>query len=195
MVLSSCEVLVLKDDMSLVKEVLCGSAESFCLLVNKYENQVYRYVCSMLNDRETSRDICQEVFITAYNKLYTYSLDSKFSNWLFKIARNKSIDYMRKSKKVRQVSIDDVLDMESREESPEQRAQFDETKRLVYKFMETLNDKDRDILTLKYSNATMTFNDIAQVLNMTEAGVKRRFYRVRDRFRSLLSVVEERCRV
>lgn len=191
MVNSSCEVIMLEDDISVVKEILSGKTEYFDLLVTRYESQVYRYVYSMLNDRESSFDICQEVFITAYNKLYTYSLNYKFSNWIFKIAKNKTIDFIRKHKKIHQISIDRVQNVASNEACPEQCMQFDETKRLVHEFVNNLNDKDRNIVILKYSNESMTFNDIAQILNMTESGVKKRFYRLRDKFKYYISVMEE----
>ena len=185
----------MENDLTLIRNVLDGSVDSFNMLLNKYESPVYRYVYNMINDREASLDLCQEVFIMVYNKLYMYKQDCKFSNWIFKIAKNKTIDYLRKSRKVSHINIDDASEALSKETSPEEWAEYIETGKFVREFVKTLKDADRSILSMKYSNLSLTFCDIAQVLNMSEAGVKRRYYRMRDRFKDFISDNKKRCKV
>jgi hypothetical protein len=81
----------LGEDVRLVKEVLNGNIDSVNILIAKYEKTIYRFVYNIINDKETSQDITQEVFITMYNKLYTYRQDSKFSNWIFKIVSGVNV--------------------------------------------------------------------------------------------------------
>jgi RNA polymerase sigma-70 factor, ECF subfamily len=182
------------EDLKLVQEVLKGNIDSFNILVNKYEFAILRFVYNTIKDREAAEDIAQEVFITVYNKLYTYNKDYKFSNWLYQIAKNKCIDYVRKYKRVYEANVEDAHEVISNEVSPEQSAEFKEVKKLVEAFLDTLNDVDRQIVLLRYTNDRMTFIDIAQVLNMGESAVKRRYYKARERFREYRLSKEKGCK-
>lgn len=182
------------EDLKLVNEVLNGNIDSFNILVNKYELVILRFVYNMLKDKEAAEDITQEVFITLYNKLYTYKDQYKFSNWLYQIARNKCIDYIRKYKRVYEANMEDVRDVASRDISPEQSAEYKETKKLVESFIKDLNDIDKQIIILRYSTNCSTFTDIAAILNMSESAVKRRYYKTRDKFKEFSLIREKGCR-
>jgi RNA polymerase sigma-70 factor (ECF subfamily) len=187
-------VLKVDEDLRLVQEVLKGNIDSFNILVNKYELSIIRFIYNTIKDREASEDITQEVFITLYNKLYTFKKEYKFSNWLFRIARNKCIDYVRKYKRLYEANVEEFNDLVSKEISPEQNAEFKEIKRIVEDFIETLNEIDRQIVILRYANDRMTFYDIAGVLNLTESAVKRRYYKAREKFKIFKLEKEVRCK-
>ncbi len=172
----------MQEDIKLVKEVLNGNIDSFNILVNKYELMVLKYVYSLLKSRETAEDITQEVFITVYNKLYTFNTKYKFSNWVIQIAKNKSIDYVRKYKRVHESNLEEVYELKSSAPSPEEEAEYNETRKLIMQFISTLNDTDKQILLLRYSQEK-TFLDIAEILEISESAVKRRFYKCRDKFK------------
>lgn len=185
----------MQDDMYLIEEVLKGSIECFNILIMKYEKAVLRFAYNITGDVQTSEDVAQEVFITVYNRLYTFRQDSKFTNWLFKIVKNKCTDYMRKMRGTRETNMEAAEDLASKEESPEQLAEYRETGRLLEEFVGVLGNTDRQILSIRYLETSMTFSDVAQVLNMSESSVKKRFYRMRDRFKSLYQVNERSRRV
>lgn len=187
-------VCSLDEDLKLVEEVLKGNIDSFNILVHKYELSILRFVYNTLKDREAAEDITQEAFITVYNKLYTYNKEYKFSNWLYQISRNKCIDYMRKYKRVYEANVEEIGELVSKEVSPEQSAEFRETKKLVETFVKTLSDIDRQIIIMKYSNDNMTFVDIANILKMTESAIKRRYYKARDSFKEFRLSKERRCK-
>lgn len=182
------------EDLRLIQEVLKGNIDSFNILVNKYELSIIRFIYNTIKDREAAEDITQEVFITLYNKLYTFKKEYKFSNWLFQIARNKCIDYVRKYKRVYEANVEDFSDLVSNEISPEQSAEFKEIKRIVENFIETLNEIDKQIIILRYTNEHMTFMDIAEVLYMSESAIKRRYYKTREKFREFKLEKEKGCR-
>jgi RNA polymerase sigma-70 factor, ECF subfamily len=186
--------LNMEEDLKLVLEILKGNIDSFNILVNKYELSILRFVYNTVRDREAAEDITQEVFITVYNKLYTFNKEYKFSNWLFQIARNKCIDYVRKYKRVYEANVEDMEEIVSREISPEQSTEFKEVKKLVESFIETLNDTDKQIILLRYSSDHITFTDIAEVLSLGESAVKRRYYKAKERFREYRMVKEKGCR-
>lgn len=181
------------EDIKLIKAVLRGNTDSFNILVNKYEMMILKFIYNMIRDREAAEDIAQEVFITVYNKLYMYNASYKFSNWILQISRNKCIDYIRKYKRVYEANLEEVKDITDTDMSPEQTVEFNETKSEILKFINELNDIDRQILILRYTQET-TFADLAQILDMSESAVKRRYYKAREKFKEYLMQKEKRCK-
>ncbi|OPJ61421.1 RNA polymerase sigma factor [Clostridium oryzae] len=182
------------EDLKLIKQVLNGNIDSFNIIVNKYEMIILRYIYNILNSKEAAEDITQEVLITIYNKLYLYNSNYKFINWILQIAKNKSIDYIRKYKRVYEANIDDIKETCSKEMSPEESAEYDDTKRTIKKFINTLNPVDKQIIVLRYTQQ-LTFEDIAEILNISTSSAKRRYYRVRDKYKEYSSVAEEGCKI
>jgi DNA-directed RNA polymerase specialized sigma24 family protein len=148
-------VIIINEDIDIVKSILMGNTELFEIIVNRYEIGIQRYIYNMVRNSETSEDLTQEVFISSYNKLYTFNREYKFSTWLFQIAKNKTIDYIRKN---------NILD-----------------------FIKCLNEIDRQILFLRYTKNKITFQQIALILNMPESSVKKRYYRIYDRYELFIS--------
>jgi RNA polymerase sigma-70 factor, ECF subfamily len=181
------------NDLELVTDILHGNINSFNTIIYKYESSVFRFIYSMVKDTETSRDLTQEVFITVYNKLYTYRGQSKFSNWLYQIARNKSLDYVRKNNRLIRLGIEEAWNIGSKDILPEQWLELKETKGQLKRFIQSLDDIDRQILILKGLNVGMKFNDIADVLNTNVSTVKTKYYRLWDKYNSFLNKEEKRC--
>lgn len=173
---------VLIDDIRLVTSVLQGDVDSFSVIVNKYELMILKFVYNMIKQKEAAEDITQEVFITIYNKLYMYDKKHSFSNWILQISKNKCIDYMRKYNKGYESDIDEEYNVSSKDMSPEEVAEYNETKLTIKKYINTLEETDKQILILRYSQ-NLTFIDIAEVLNLTESTVKRRYYKVRENYK------------
>lgn len=170
------------EDIILVNNVLKGDVHSFELIVEKYQVNILRFVYGMLKQKEASEDITQEVFITVYNKLDMYNNKYSFLNWIMQIAKNKTIDYTRKYRKVYESDIDQAYDVSSTDMGPEESVEFLETKEKVKQYLGTLDELDKEIINLRYTE-DMTFKDIGQILNITETTVKRRYYKVRDGFK------------
>ena len=184
----------MEEDLKLVDQVLKGNIDSFNILVNKYELSILKFTYNMIRDKEAAEDITQEVFIIVYKKIYTYNREYKFSSWVFQIARNKCIDFMRKYKRVYEANIDNEKDNSSKDISPEAMAELRETKREIQKFINTLEEVDREILVLRYSEE-ITFIEMAVILNINKATIKRRYYKIRERYKDFISLNETRCKV
>jgi RNA polymerase sigma-70 factor, ECF subfamily len=174
---------ILLEDIRIVNSILDGNAENFNAIVSKYELMVLRFVYNMIKQKEAAEDITQEVFITIYNKLYMYDKKHSFSNWILQISKNKCIDYMRKYKKVYEGNIDEAYDISSKEMLPDQIAEYKEVKRNIEKYINTLEDIDKQILILRYSEE-LTFTDIAEILGLTESTAKRKYYKIRENYRN-----------
>lgn len=178
---------MLLQDKEIVERILNGDVQAFELIINRYEISIARFIYQMVRDKETAEDLTQEVFILAYNKLFTYKSDYKFSAWLYRIARNKTIDYIRKEGKVKSVNLDDIGPICSNESSPEEIIEFRELKETIESFIRTLDIIDKQILTLRYTKHELTFNDIADMMNMSLSSVKKRYYKIYDKYEKYLS--------
>lgn len=89
------------EENSIVKAILRGDSESFRLLVERYQKPVFGMIRNLINDRHLCEDLAQDVFFTAYRKLRSFdSARSSFSTWLFTIARNKSLNALRKKRPI-----------------------------------------------------------------------------------------------
>lgn len=90
----------MENDDILVENVLNGNIESFSVIVSKYQNRLLNFLLGLTSCREDAEEILQDVFIRAYNYLYRYNSNWKFSTWIYSIAANSFKDYYNKKKKV-----------------------------------------------------------------------------------------------
>ncbi|GKU27394.1 RNA polymerase sigma factor [Clostridium folliculivorans] len=170
------------EDKDIVKHVLQGEALYFEYIIDKYEGPILKYIYSFIGDRTMAEDLCQETFISVYNKLYTYNNISKFSTWIYSIAHNKSIDYLRKITKNREIAIDNIKDSLSREKSPQEIVEYKETLDSIEGFIKNLDIIDKQILYLRYAHPDVSFRDISNMMGMNESTVKKRYYRLYDKY-------------
>ena len=84
------------DDREFVERVQNGDTEAFNPLVLKYQEKIYNLIYLRVHDRETARDLCQDVFLKAFQGLSRFRWDSAFYSWLYQIAINCSIDFFRR---------------------------------------------------------------------------------------------------
>jgi RNA polymerase sigma-70 factor, ECF subfamily len=171
----------LGDDLELVMRVTRGDMASFNLLMGRYEQKIMRFIYNIVKDKETAEDLSQEVFIAAYYNLHSYKQKYKFSTWIYQIANNKCIDYLRKNKKLHKTDMDSVI-LTSKEISPEQVVELKEMKSSLKAFLSTLKDVDKRILALRSSEDRLTFLEIGEILDMSASNVKKRYYKVIDKY-------------
>ena len=94
-----------KEDSRLIKAALKGDQISFRAIMKKYHGQVYNLLYRMIHEKDEVEDLTQEAFIKAFQSLHNFNEEFAFSTWLYKIATNNCIDYIRK-KKLHTFSID-----------------------------------------------------------------------------------------
>ncbi len=149
---------------------------------NEYYSKLYKYTLYRVGDPNTAEDLVSEVFEKVLVKYYTYNpAKSKLSTWLFAIANNTIIDYHKKNSQKYPVSLD-KLESEYRLEDLiiEQ-----ESKELLLKAIMCLNDRERNIIALKFG-AYLTNREIAQMLNLTESNVGTILYRALKQLKDIL---------
>ena len=185
-----------KEDLILVKSALDNTdARAFSKLLSKYRDPIYFKLLEMLNDKELAQELTIESFGKAFNNLSTYSSTYAFSTWLFSIAKNHCIDFLRK-KKNSTVSIDDLIDQEDgnslyidiKDQKPapddylikKQRIQF------LRNLVDQLDPKYRLLVRLRYFKE-LSYDEIAQELNLPLGTVKAQLHRSREYLFKLLS--------
>lgn len=114
-------------EKKIIEKVLGGDANAFEELVLKYEKTVYNLALRMVGDRDDASDMTQEAFIKAYGSLSSFRGDSKFSVWIYRIATNVCLDFLRSKSRKQQVSLtvsdddeDAQLDIPDPKADPEQ---------------------------------------------------------------------------
>lgn len=113
------------EDKGIIKLILGGDVEAFRLLVERYEGGVFSLVFNIVGDRHICEDIVQDVFFVAYRKLGTFdSARSEFCTWLFTIARNKSINAIKKKRPVAVAELPEGVDSDGPAESVGRREAF-----------------------------------------------------------------------
>lgn len=178
-------------DVELIASALGGRESGFEELVRRYQRPIVAYVYRMLNDYEASLDVTQEVFIKVYNSLDKYSSEYKFSTWLYRIAHNAAIDHMRRnSQNLQSLETENAdgayqLQLESPAPSPEQERERSEWRSEIDAVVKCLPSAYRELIVLRHSK-DLSYDEIAEVMNLPLGTVKNRLFRAREMMRDML---------
>jgi RNA polymerase sigma-70 factor (ECF subfamily) len=170
------------EETGIIKAVLEGDTESFRLLVQRYQRPIIRMIANLINDRHICEDIAQEVFLAAYKKLPSFNpARSNFSTWLFTIARNKSINVMKKKR---------ISSIDNPPENPDFTEPVDTLIRdeLFIKLDQALNSLNpehrRAIVLAEFEN--LPYEQIAQIEGVRTGTIKSRINRAKRRLKTAL---------
>ena len=173
-------------DIEIVKKILDGDKQSFVILERKYKRIVTSLIRRMIRDEDDVKDLAQDTFIKAYNSLDKYNFNFNFSSWLFKIASNTCIDFLRK-KRFPTISInkqnienDSEQEFEIRDDNyvPDMHILAVERKKALLDAIAELPDNYREIIRLRHTEE-MDYVDIAKKLNIPLGTVKAHLFRAR----------------
>lgn len=190
-------------DYKLVKSALDkGDQKAFAELLQRYRESVYYMMLRMCNNKDDAEDLTIEAFGRAFKKLDQYSPDYAFSTWLFKIASNNAIDFIRKKKQMTSVSLDNKMDngsdgkdhsnnMKSSGLDPEENFIKKQKTELVRLLVDNLKPKYKEMIELFYFKE-MSHEEISQKLNLPIGTIKAQLFRARDLLYSALKNSKER---
>ena len=181
--------LVMKQkDAELIQRILAGDQDAFTPLVNKYQKGVHALVWRKIGDFHIAQEITQDAFLKAYQKLGTLKSYELFGGWLYVIASNLCLDWLRKNPPPEQsLEVTDVSEVNqvsySRYIAGKQTADADEARReVVNKLLQKLPESERTVMTLHYLGE-MTIKAISEFLGVSPNTVKSRLSRARNRLR------------
>lgn len=176
----------------IIQSVLKGNVNDFEKLVTAYEKNVYNIALRMVGDPEDAADMTQETFIKAYRALSGFRGDSKFSSWLYRIASNVCLDFLRSRSRHPQVSLsgadeDDrtAFELPDMSQNPEEQLMKKLSMEAVRRGLGQLPEQQRQILVLRELGG-LSYAELAQTLGLEEGTVKSRIFRARKRLCALL---------
>jgi len=182
------------DDSEKVERALQGDQQAYTELLGKYRGAIFNLVFKMVKNKEEAEDLVQETFVKAFSALPSFDERFAFSTWLFKIATNNCIDYLRK-KKLKTFSIDKPTESKEGEikqsfedvKSPDPEATTIEKEKtsLIELAIESLPLKYRDAIILRHKE-DKSYEEISEILNLPIGTVKARIFRAREKLKQYL---------
>jgi len=142
-------------------------------IYKEYFETVNKYLFCLTHNNDISEELTQETFYRAVKKINSYKGDCKISVWLCQIAKNLWYDQCRKNKKT--INAEDLFDIQNTNIAEEKTISNDE-KILLYKKMQKLNEKTREVIYLRLTGE-LSFKEIGNILNKTENWARVTFYR------------------
>ncbi len=184
-------------DYELVQKALLGDEKAFARLLSRYKDTIYFMLLKMLNNRSDAEDLTLEAFGKAFKNLHQYSPTYAFSTWLFKIASNNCIDFLRKKKGIiislenesEQSENNEALRLKSKELNPEEKLIRKQKAILLHKVVRRLKPHYQTLVELRYFNE-LSYEEIAKELNLPLGTVKAQLFRARQMLFKLIESTE-----
>ncbi len=185
-----------RQDYELVKLALQGDEKAFARLLGRYKDTIYFMLLKMVNNRSDAEDLTLEAFGKAFKNLHQYSPTYAFSTWLFKIASNNCIDFLRRKKGIF-VSIEsndnsessEQIKIPSKELNPEERLIRQQRAILLRKVVRGLKPRYQTLVELRYFRE-FSYDEIAKELNLPLGTVKAQLFRAREMLFKMIEATE-----
>ena len=190
-------VLTREEERDIIKRVLSGETQVCETLVLANQRNIYNLCFRMTRNPEDANDLAQDAFLKAYQNLAGFKGDSSFSLWIYRLTSNLCIDFLRKEKRRTKSSLtylDDAgetqeLEIVDERFTPERALEKTEAIEQLQKGLDTLTAEHREILLMREIDG-LSYDEIAEVLNISSGTVKSRIARARQNLTKLL--LEER---
>ena len=177
-------------EFQLIQEILDDQKDRYRILVDKYASMVFGIVGKFVNRKADREELAQQIFVKAYERLDSFNKQSKFSSWLYTLARNHCLDY---AKNVRR-SNKEFSEMESHELEANMKAEEladddiekQEQEAILEKALSTIKPIYAEAFLMKYRD-NMTYQAMAKRLDATEGALKVRVHRARKELKDYVN--------
>ncbi len=186
-------------DFKLVQSAVEGDQKAYAELLSRYKDSIYFMLLKMVNNRDDAEDLTIEAFGKAFKNLHQYTPDFAFSTWLFKIATNNCIDFIRRKRKFT-FSIDKGFEGDNGQEmqfeikspmlDPEEKMIKKQKAALMRDVVEKLKPRYKRLVELRYFHER-SYEEIADELNLPLGTVKAQLFRAREFLYQILKSREE----
>lgn len=183
-----------RNDFNLIINAKAGSQKAYAELMHRYKDAIYFMVLKMVNNKDDAMDITVSTFAKAFENLERYKPDFAFSTWLFRIATNAGIDFLRK-KRVATVSIDNYVSEDGDDKNlafksnilnPEESSIKKQQTELLKDIIDTLPPRYKVLIVLRYYDE-LSYDEIALQLDLPLGTVKAQLFRARDLLSNILN--------
>ncbi len=167
-------------DIELINKYLKNNdQESFNLLIKKYLDMIYNFTCIYVGNKEDVDDVVQNTFVKVWKNIKKFNIDKNFKTWIFEIAKNTSLDYLKKKKNINFSELNNSSDNDDEfinlikddNFSPSEIFENKENAYLVKSEIEKLSIKYKQIINLYYFN-DFNFREISEILKESIDTVK-----------------------
>lgn len=182
------------EDRAIIQAVLAGEKDEYRLLVEKYKQPIFRTCMGYVHQEDDANDLTQEVFINAYQKLHEFNFEARFSTWLYRIAVNLCLNFLRKKRRYFFEGLETVkafwsnrhIDLSSSMATPEEIMISNEQEERIQQTIGKLPDKQKTAFILsKYEQLPQ--KEIAAIMNITEGAVESLLQRAKANLQKWLS--------
>ena len=162
------------ENRDIIESCVRGDADAFRILVDRYADFAFSVAFRIINDEEESKDIVQESFISAWSKIGSFNMEKNFTNWLYRIIVNKSLDLLRRRKRVSFVHPDahswNLPGLYS-ESDPGQTMDNDGIGRMIRLLTEKLSPKQKIVFILSELQG-LGHDEISQITGLEKTAIK-----------------------
>jgi len=187
------------EDFKLIDMAVDGDEQAYAKLLARYKRPVYHMILKMVRNVDDSEDLTIESFAKAFKSLHRFKKDFTFSTWLFRIATNNTIDFIRK-KRLNTLSISNTytdddgqsvsIEVEDGSLNPQEVAIKAQKEELIQVFVTMLPAKYQKLVRLRYYNE-LSYEEIAQELEAPLGTVKAQLHRARELMYDLIKNKKE----
>ncbi len=186
-------------DYELVQKAKKGDQNAYAELMDRYRDSIYFMLLKMVQNKDDSDDLTIEAFGKAFNRLDLYTPNFAFSTWLFKIASNNAIDFIRRKKK-NTISIDQAvggedgdemyIDLKSDALTPEELSIREQKMKIMRNVVQRLKPRYRQLVEMRYFEQ-LSYEEISEKLELPLGTVKAQLFRARDLLYEILKSSKE----
>jgi RNA polymerase sigma factor (sigma-70 family) len=188
-----------RQDINLVQAAMNGDQQAFASLMDKYRDTIFYMLLKMVKNKSDADDLTIEAFGKAFKNIHQYTPNFAFSTWLFKIASNNCIDFLRK-RKTETISIEGQTDMSGNEMpiniqsdslDPEEDMIRQQKAILLRDIVDKLKPRYKELVTLRYFEE-YSYDEIAVAMNIPIGTVKAQLFRARELLNNIMKNSQEK---
>jgi RNA polymerase sigma factor (sigma-70 family) len=183
------------DEAVLVRKARRGDLEAYDELIRRYQERIYATIYHMTSNHEDANDLAQEAFIKAFHALKSFKGGSSFYTWVYRIAVNKTINFLKQRKNKTQISLDDLdfnaehdpdLVALTSEKTPRREINLSELQEKLNVAMQKLSEPHRLVVTL-HDVQGQSHEEIAKIMQCNIGTVRSRLFYARQQLQAYLS--------
>ena len=173
-----------RTDAQVVRDVLSGERDAYRLLVRRYGGVLYNHALRMVENQDDATDLVQRALVSGFKKLSSCREPDRVGAWLFRILSNLAKDHLRSPRR-RDIPLDKIPEVPEQGGDPLESAHRGEVRSRIRLAMDRLTPDQREAFLLKHVEGR-SYEEMATVLDVSQASLKMRVHRAREALRALL---------